>query len=277
MKAKLSTFSAIVALFGLVAYSPIQAQAQSVLPIQIDRVELVGDELVAFGLLGTHPFTAPVTIASGNGNNTSEFPCPPEPLCPVLFLSLGPIHLDLLGLVVDTSQICLLVAGNPGEGQLLGNLVCAVAGLLDGGISLEDLLAAQPNLLRAIRAILNDTLNQITSSDNIVTEGQGRGRGQGVGGGRDTAPGQIKKGGGGAPGNGDNGDGAVCPILRLVLGPVCLNVLGLVVYLDDCDGGPVTVDVTAQPGSGNLLGNLLCALVGLLDPRDIPAILTAHQ
>jgi hypothetical protein len=41
-----------------------------------------------------------------------------------------------------------------------------------------------------------------------------------------------------------------------------LNLLGLQVDLDDCNGGPVVVDITAETGRGNLLGNLLCDLLG---------------
>jgi hypothetical protein len=48
------------------------------------------------------------------------------------------------------------------------------------------------------------------------------------------------------------------------LGPLELTLLGLEVILDDCDGGPVTLDITAQRGGG-LLGNLLCGLLGGLD------------
>ena len=51
--------------------------------------------------------------------------------CQILFLDLGPIFLDLLGLQVDLSQITLDVTAVPGAGNLLGNLLCAVAGLLD--------------------------------------------------------------------------------------------------------------------------------------------------
>jgi hypothetical protein len=40
-----------------------------------------------------------------------------------------------------------------------------------------------------------------------------------------------------------------------------LTLLGLNVVLDDCDGGPVVVDITGQRGGG-LLGNLLCGLLG---------------
>ena len=51
-----------------------------------------------------------------------------------------------------------------------------------------------------------------------------------------------------------------CDILNLVLGPLDLNLLGLEVHLDQ-----VVLDIVAQAGAGNLLGNLLCAVAGLLD------------
>jgi hypothetical protein len=57
---------------------------------------------------------------------------PDEPQeCPILFLDVGPIFLDLLGLQVDVSQIVIDITAVAGEGNLLGNLLCAVAGLLD--------------------------------------------------------------------------------------------------------------------------------------------------
>ncbi|GAC1450149.1 MAG: hypothetical protein NVSMB9_34420 [Isosphaeraceae bacterium] len=56
-----------------------------------------------------------------------------------------------------------------------------------------------------------------------------------------------------------------CPILHLSLQLPDLNLLGLHVRLDNCAGGPVTVDVTAQKGDGMLLGNLLCGVSGLLN------------
>jgi hypothetical protein len=61
-----------------------------------------------------------------------------------------------------------------------------------------------------------------------------------------------------------------CQILDLVLGPLDLNLLGLVVHLDT-----VHLNITAQSGPGNLLGNLLCAIAGLLDqsPLNLAAIL----
>ena len=57
---------------------------------------------------------------------------------------------------------------------------------------------------------------------------------------------------------------ASCNVLNLALGPLDLNLLGLVVALDDCADAPVTVDVTATPGGG-LLGDLLCGLGNLLN------------
>ncbi|MFL5798594.1 MAG: hypothetical protein ACJ77A_11765 [Actinomycetota bacterium] len=51
-----------------------------------------------------------------------------------------------------------------------------------------------------------------------------------------------------------------CQILHLELGPLDLNLLGLMVHLDK-----VVLDITAQSGPGNLLGNLLCAIAHLLD------------
>ena len=53
---------------------------------------------------------------------------------------------------------------------------------------------------------------------------------------------------------------AACNILNLVLGPLDLNLLGLVVHLDQ-----VVLDITAVPGAGNLLGNLLCGVANLLN------------
>lgn len=53
---------------------------------------------------------------------------------------------------------------------------------------------------------------------------------------------------------------ASCNILHLVLGPLNLNLLGVTVHLNR-----VVLDITAHSGSGNLLGNLLCAVAHLLD------------
>lgn len=51
-----------------------------------------------------------------------------------------------------------------------------------------------------------------------------------------------------------------CDILHLELGPIDLNLLGLVVHVDK-----IVIDIDAQSGAGNLLGNLLCAVANLLN------------
>lgn len=53
--------------------------------------------------------------------------------CPILSLTLGPLHLNVLGLVVDLNQVNLNIVAQPGAGNLLGNLLCSVANLLNNG------------------------------------------------------------------------------------------------------------------------------------------------
>jgi hypothetical protein len=72
----------------------------------------------------------------------------------------------------------------------------------------------------------------------------------------------------------------LCTVLQLQLGPIDLNLLGLRVQLF---GGtnpstplPVTLLITAVPGSGNLLGNLLCGLTGALDQPGILSQLNSN-
>jgi len=67
---------------------------------------------------------------------------------------------------------------------------------------------------------------------------------------------------------GDDGDicSGECEILFLEVGPLDLTLLGLNVYLDDCNEGPVQVCVSATR-RGGVLGQILCGLTGrdLLD------------
>ena len=66
--------------------------------------------------------------------------------CQILHLDLGPLSLDILGLKVDLSRVVLDITAQSGAGNLLGNLLCSVAGLLDnpGGLAtlLNKILAA---------------------------------------------------------------------------------------------------------------------------------------
>jgi hypothetical protein len=71
--------------------------------------------------------TAPVT----NGTKAAAAVAAPA-ACTILHLVLGPIDLNLLGLTVTTNQIVLDISAVPGAGNLLGNLLCSVANLLNG-------------------------------------------------------------------------------------------------------------------------------------------------
>jgi hypothetical protein len=70
--------------------------------------------------------------------------------CQILHLELGPLDLDLLGLVLHLDRIVLTIDAETGSGNLLGNLLCAVARLLDSG-STGDTLA---RLLNRILSLL---------------------------------------------------------------------------------------------------------------------------
>jgi hypothetical protein len=97
---------------------------------------------------------ASATAAGGEGAAGSVAPAAFVPaqaqVCDILHLNLGPLHLDLLGLVIDLDEIVLDIVAVPGAGNLLGNLLCAVVGLLDGGFD----LGLISDLLNAILAIL---------------------------------------------------------------------------------------------------------------------------
>jgi len=84
----------------------------------------------------TRTVSMPVTVAAAT--------------CQVLNLVLGPLHLDLLGLVVDLNQVHLVITAVQAPGNLLGNLLCAITHLLDGTPTLGGLAA----LLNAILALL---------------------------------------------------------------------------------------------------------------------------
>ena len=156
---------------------------------------------------------------------------------PILDLELAPIHLNLLGLNVDTSRICLDITAVPGSGNLLGNLLGDVANLLNNGTSLSNILggltAVNPTTLTSgLNQILGGLIGSLPAATVAGVSG--------------TTPGATN-------------------ILNLSVGPLNLNLLGLNVALDNCAGGPVTVDITAQSGPGQLLGNLLGGLSHLLD------------
>jgi hypothetical protein len=68
---------------------------------------------------------------NGTANGTAVNAPAAAGTCTILDLTLGPLHLDLLGLVVDLNQVHLVITAVQGPGNLLGNLLCAIANLLN--------------------------------------------------------------------------------------------------------------------------------------------------
>src|SRR5215213_7145932 len=238
-----------VLLTGLMALAPTQMDAAprpnsiSVVPT-VTSIVLSNGQLLASGTAtavlrgqtNTVPFSGvPVVLALAANQ-------PPGAACPILDLMLGPITLNLLGLVVETSPICLTITATEGGG-LLGDLLCSVANLLNGGLTLNQILAGSgvgalpglnttqiTDLLAGLTGLLNGALANLAQAILTAIEQVAARR--------------------------------TCAILHLELGPLNLTLLGLNVMLDNCANGPITVDITAVTGRNNLLGNLLCSLLG---------------
>jgi len=179
------------------------------------------------------PFTAPITLLTSPATTGD---------CPILHLQLAPINLNVLGLQVKTSEICLAVDANSGQGQLLGNLLCDLSHALDGGLPLGGILGGLTSsnlgtLTGGLTSILNSGLGALTDPAHATV----------------------------LPTSTTN-------ILHLSVGPLNLDVLGLVVNLDNCHDGPVTVDINAVSGPGNLLGNLLGRVAHLADHANFHAL-----
>jgi hypothetical protein len=68
----------------------------------------------------------------GTVDQTTTVPLQASGTCQILHLELGPLELDLLGLVVELDRVVLDITAEQGPGNLLGNLLCGLAGLLDG-------------------------------------------------------------------------------------------------------------------------------------------------
>jgi len=221
---------------------PVGHQAATFLPINITGVtaQVVNGvtQLVANGTIAGQAFHAPIMLETSPATTGSV---------PILHLHLAPINLNLLGLQVKTSDVCLNVDANTGPGNLLGNLLGGLSHALDGGGALGGFLGTLPTsdpvnggvtqLLDGVQGLLNGGLGALTSPTNAAV----------------------------SPTSTTN-------ILHLSVGPVDLNLLGLHVTLDNCHNGPVTVDVNAVSGSGNLLGNLLGGIAHLADRPNVPAL-----
>jgi len=151
-------------------------------------------------------------------------------ICDVLNLTLGPLHLELLGLIVDLNRVVLTIKADS-QGGLLGSLLCGLA----GGA------APTPPGLRTTAARLTKVAKSsgFASAQPVLT--------------LPLQPATLST----------QQATAVCTVLDLTLGPLDLNLLGLMVHLGGGATGtdPLHLTITADPTKG-LLGSLLCSLAG---------------
>ncbi|MFL5859626.1 MAG: hypothetical protein ACJ780_02435 [Solirubrobacteraceae bacterium] len=143
--------------------------------------------------------------------------------CDVITLRLAPLDLELLGVQVTTSHISLDVYAL--KGRVLGDLFCA----------LSHAKVTFPRAARVARA-LNSRL--------------------------DGRPMRVLAASEALPASASRAQPQTCQVLKLVLGPLHLDLLGLVVDLyGKTNRHPVIVTINAQPAKG-LLGQLLCGVAG---------------
>lgn len=143
--------------------------------------------------------------------------------CNVITLRLAPLDLELLGVQVTTSDINLNVYAL--HGRVLGNLFCALA----------HAKVTFPRAARAARAmnshLAGRPLRVFAASQSL-------------------------------PASAAQAQPQTCQVLKLVLGPLHLDLLGLDVDLyGKTKANPVIVTINAVPSQG-LLGQLLCGIAG---------------
>ena len=123
--------------------------SQFVGSFDITRFKVVDGALSAVGTL-TGTVTNLVTGVTQTVSQTVTLPVTASGTCEILHLTLGPLDLNLLGLMVHLDQVVLNIDAQSGPGALLGNLLCGVAGLLDAGGSLSGLTRLLNQILRIL-------------------------------------------------------------------------------------------------------------------------------
>lgn len=121
--------TSILGSFNITGFQVINGVLNAVGTLTVSILNATGGVLQTVTVPGV---TAPVSNATGS--------------CSILTLDVGAIHLDLLGLVVDLAPIHLNITAQSGAGNLLGNLLCSVANLLNNGGPLSQIT----NLLNQI-------------------------------------------------------------------------------------------------------------------------------
>ena len=115
----------------------------------VNRFVVQNGQIAAVGTL-TGTLTNLVTGATQTVTQALTIPIGLAGTCDILHLTLGPLDLNLLGLMVHLDRVVLDITAQSGPGNLLGNLLCAVAGLLDGPGPLAGLAALLNQILRIL-------------------------------------------------------------------------------------------------------------------------------
>jgi hypothetical protein len=232
---------AVVCALALLAPAAAQArssaerdQGKVTVDVQIKRFALADRKIVARGVLTSRVQGAGQSEAA---RRRVTFAVDAQRgRCHVLTLRLEDLQLDLLGLRVDLSEVNLLLHAVPrGEGSgVLGRLFCSLSRStirLGRGAG----AAHAEKVVRSLNTRLRDRPMRALRASAVLSADDGAQAAQ-------AAP--------------------SCRVLNLILGPLDLNLLGLVVELYGPNRrAPVTLSITSFPGRG-VLGDLFCGLSG---------------
>src|SRR5918997_1456795 len=202
--------------------------------VQIKRFAVADRKIVARGVLTSRVEGAGETSAA---RKAVTFAVQAQAgRCHVLTLTLDDLQLDLLGLRVDLSEVNLRIfAVRRGEGSgVLGRLFCSLSRStirLGRGASATQ----AEKVVRSLNTRLKDKPMRAFRASAVLSADESAQAAQ-------AAP--------------------SCRVLNLILGPLDLNLLGLVVELYGPNRrSPVTLTITSFPGQG-VLGDLFCSLSG---------------
>ena len=175
MKKRLVSVALLVAVMTAFAFGPMSAvQSVQAAPLQAVSVPITGTFTDAVGGTGTFvgnlaltrfavqngalvaigTLTGTLTDSLGNVlgsiSQTVTFPISNiSATCQVLHLELGPMDLNLLGLMVHLNRVVLDITAQQGGG-LLGDLLCSLADLLGGPAPLSAVARLLNNILRIL-------------------------------------------------------------------------------------------------------------------------------
>src|SRR6266516_6859997 len=95
--------------------------------LTITQFAVQNGQIVAQGTLSGTALDKDGGVIATMSNKAVTVPVSIDPTCTVLTLTLGPLDLNLLGLMVHLNQVVLTITANP-SGGILGQLLCSLAG-----------------------------------------------------------------------------------------------------------------------------------------------------